>query len=157
MFFKPREKIICTVLYWAVLAGCYIPFHLLICCPEPGWCGVCNVISVKHYQCDEHHSPGPPRHSRLHHSRHASQKFCPKTRTGLCFYPGSQPGQCCNDRDLRPARLRSCSTRALPGQARTPLSTAGQISHKPNVDGVGLPISQIIPEIHHLLASLLEF
>ena len=47
-------------LYSDASAGCYIPFPLILSGGQwTGWLvSVCNVISVKHYQCDEHHSPG---------------------------------------------------------------------------------------------------
>ena len=160
MFFKPGEKIICTG--WTGWLA--VTFHFLSLSPDPaGWLvSGCNVISVKHY-CDEHHSPG-------HHPApglkvaalwlwlHASPKFCPQNpRSGPCSYPGVSgvlwlrllywltPPEGWDDAQLWSEGLTTLR------------STPGQISHKPNVDGVGLPISQIIPEIHHLLASLLEF
>ena len=67
-------------LYWlGWLAGCYIPFHLLIFCPDPGWClpvmlSVWSITSVMSTT-----APGP-RHSRLRHSTHFTQdpSFAPK-------------------------------------------------------------------------------
>ena len=72
----------------------------------------------------------------------------------MFYHPWPGPVTITNDRGSH----HPTTTRYLLSLCLTfPKSTPGQISHKPNVDGVGLPISQIIPEIQHLLASLLEF
>ena len=99
---------------------------------------VCNVISVKHYQCDEHLGPGQPRHSRLNSTdSNSSPKFCPKTRTGPYFSPGSDPSVLITN-----VVMTTDTIEISPAESEGPTrlnSGGGEISHKPNVDGVVLP------------------